>query len=572
MAINSSNVYVYPSGYRQYTTTNGNDSTTTVVNVESRLNTEYNITNSIKALASDETNKKAGSFVINYDSINHTMEFMLSGYHFIIKSFTETGPCWASLELVDRSTGNYSHLVELAPYKNLNVANTDKDLDDNATFIGLNVSSSAPTPQGTNIICSLQLLDNNNSVPKESYWKYQFKDIKTVLNEDLGITNTQKTLFTNGNNEIEINNKVNEKGIKLSSNGNYIQLDEVNNKIKAYGNAIEFSTGAYNFIAFDYNDSGIYMQGYSPNGYGFTAYGTSMYLLDCDIEIDADSLIISSGSKIEINTDTEFSNDVEVDEDLKVYGSASVSGDVSFANDTVRFYSDSTYNYRMLISLSGTSFDYNTVDGLTVDIGNKNIYFTSGQQVRYALVGGNTTYIYGVQTEINNYNGAIRLIGKPVGNSNHVKLTIDPEDGEIIDDDYYTGDIKIQRNGENPISLFGLDTRIKDLENKHLHLHSIYLHNSSVGVAQDTLDCRFTIFNTSVALMSYDDIKSYVANIDSIPATGFIGYSRHYGQVYGLKVSSNKLQVEYIDYYGETTRTEIPFANTYIVDNHIQIF
>ena len=79
----SANVKVFPTAYRQYTTEDTNDNNvTTVTQIESRLNTEYNITNLVNGLLDNTINN--GNFVVDVSTSGNSriLKFCMKGYYF----------------------------------------------------------------------------------------------------------------------------------------------------------------------------------------------------------------------------------------------------------------------------------------------------------------------------------------------------------------------------------------------------------------------------------------------------------------------------------------------------------
>ena len=171
----------------------------------------------------------------------------------------------------------------------------------------------------------------------------------------------------------------------------------------------------------------------------------------------------------------------------------------------------------------------------------------------------------------------MNFIASPAGNSNKVTLIIDPEEGEIIDDDHYTGDILIQRNGETPISLFGayndFNQRTTALENKHLYVHNIELSYTSVGVSQQKLICRFTLFTKTSTILNYDNIVSLMSTLNKIPASGWYGnyQTSNWSVLYGISYKFNKLYVEGRD-NNDPLSMELPFSGSSVNDAVTMIY
>lgn len=128
---NSSDISIYPTAYRQYT----NDGSTTVVDIESRLNTEYNITNLVNGLLDQDINK--GNFVIGWDGT--TLKFCMNGYYVELRNASSYTNLYVKIYIVDTmpSSEDYHNMKELVPSTFNSVNNASRCLDDGTHFLGI---------------------------------------------------------------------------------------------------------------------------------------------------------------------------------------------------------------------------------------------------------------------------------------------------------------------------------------------------------------------------------------------------------------------------------------------------
>ena len=168
----SENVYMYPSGYRQY-----NDGGVDIsVNPESKLNTEFNLTNIVSRLVT----QNKGSFIVSYSQ--NVIEFFIHGYFFQVKNFTPSGDMYATIRLSKTAiTGetDYINMWELYPYdaSTYNTRNLDYLDNSDINFIALYISNTIPEIQTSDDEYYTLCLSKDGSIPKYSKFKLDLDDI-----------------------------------------------------------------------------------------------------------------------------------------------------------------------------------------------------------------------------------------------------------------------------------------------------------------------------------------------------------------------------------------------------------
>jgi len=166
----SANVKVFPTAYRQYTTknTNGNN-ITTVTQIESRLNTEYNITNLVNGLLDNTINN--GNFVIDASVSGNSriLKFCMKGYYFEVTNVPTTiTNLWVKIE-----TSSFDYGQELVPINYSSGAQRDLDekVEDVINFKGLNYVQSEPNDSEY-----LRILENGQ-IPEKSKLRFSTNQI-----------------------------------------------------------------------------------------------------------------------------------------------------------------------------------------------------------------------------------------------------------------------------------------------------------------------------------------------------------------------------------------------------------
>ena len=207
----SNDILIYPTAYRQYV----NDGGTEVINIESRLNTEYNITNLVNGLLDQNINK--GNFVVSYGGVSgdNILKFCMQGYYIELKNASSyTFPLYAKIYIRNTDT-NYNNMLEVVPNTYDEVNNSTRDLDykngDDITFLGIDYLN-APNED------YFQLLDENGAIPEQSKLRFSTNQIgyKDTNNVWHSIANEFKTnkLITN---EL-VTNDIESQHIKDDSN------------------------------------------------------------------------------------------------------------------------------------------------------------------------------------------------------------------------------------------------------------------------------------------------------------------------------------------------------------------
>ena len=168
--VSSNNIRMFPSAFRREVTSSG---TTTTYNPDSHLNTEYNLTNL------SGRNTTTSGFVVSYDTTTNEIEFCIMGYWFksTISEVKVGGyPLYASIKLKLPASATIADVYDrqLVNYTNSGQALENLDETD-GTFTGVYFSTSAPS--ATPNVYSIQLLDENGSVPEVSAIRLTTKNI-----------------------------------------------------------------------------------------------------------------------------------------------------------------------------------------------------------------------------------------------------------------------------------------------------------------------------------------------------------------------------------------------------------
>lgn len=168
----SENVYMYPSGYRQY----NNGGVDISVNPESKLNTEFNLTNIVSRLVT----QNGGSFIVSYSQ--NVIEFFIHGYFFQVKNFTPSGDIYATIRLAKTAiTGetDYVNMWELYPYdtNTYDTRNLDYLSGSDINFIALYISNDTPTIPTSDDEYYTLCLSKDGNIPQYSKFKLDLNDI-----------------------------------------------------------------------------------------------------------------------------------------------------------------------------------------------------------------------------------------------------------------------------------------------------------------------------------------------------------------------------------------------------------
>lgn len=246
----SANVKVFPTAYRQYTTENDGVSTTTPVNVEARLNTEYNITNLVNGLLDNTINN--GNFVVDasVSGNNRILKFCMKGYYFEVTEVpTNITDLWVKIE-----TSPFGYGQELVPinYASGGQRDLDEKVNDVINFIGLNYVQSEPNDSEY-----LRILENGR-VPEKSKIRFSINQIGYLDGTTWVSLETKfktKTLeandsFKSPNILIDTSNNFQVKGINDNSQTN--QAIYVNNSGKivsgSHASTKSITTGSFNVM------------------------------------------------------------------------------------------------------------------------------------------------------------------------------------------------------------------------------------------------------------------------------------------------------------------------------------
>ena len=242
----SANVKVFPTAYRQYT----DDGITTVTQIESRLNTEYNITNLVNGLLDNTINN--GNFVVDasVSGNNRILKFCMKGYYFEVKDVpTNITNLWVKIE-----TSSFDYGQELVPinYSSGGQRDLDEKVEDVISFKGLNYVQSEPNDSEY-----LRILENGQ-IPNKSKLRFSTSQIGYLDGTtwvSLGTKFKTNTLeahasFKSPNILIDTSSNFQVKGINNSSQTN--QAIYVNNSGKivsgSHASTKSITTGSFNVM------------------------------------------------------------------------------------------------------------------------------------------------------------------------------------------------------------------------------------------------------------------------------------------------------------------------------------
>ena len=174
----SSNVKVYPTAYRK--NVNG-----TTWNPESTLNLEYNIT----TLGTRINSAAKDSYVISYDAEAAEITFVIHGYWFRLSNLSQLNhdaskPLYAAITLVNQSAVVSGATIENPRLTSWGGNAIIDNLDAaNGEFQGLYFSD-GPISVNNVTTFALQLLNEGQTVPDESYINLSTKQIKNADGND----------------------------------------------------------------------------------------------------------------------------------------------------------------------------------------------------------------------------------------------------------------------------------------------------------------------------------------------------------------------------------------------------
>ena len=194
--LTSNAINLYPAALR-----GGTDISGQVFDPESRLGTEFNLTNPVNRVTID------GSFVISYSG--NILEFSIHGYYFRVKSvsnlisgFTSSSNIYANIRIKELAQDNYK-LRSLVCYEDGSSTNLDVTTGGISEFKGVSFSTSE---EGDNInTFSLEVLRKvNNSwvVPDTSLLKFDTKSIMIDNTRSDNATDLGEVVYKNGQNQI----------------------------------------------------------------------------------------------------------------------------------------------------------------------------------------------------------------------------------------------------------------------------------------------------------------------------------------------------------------------------------
>lgn len=194
----SNEINLYPTALR-----GGTDITGQVYDPESRLGTEFNLTNAVNRITID------GSFVISHSG--NILEFSIHGYYFRIKSvsslisnFTSDNKIYANIRIKELAQDNYK-LKSLVCYEDGSSTNLDVDDGGTSEFKGINFTNSA---QGDNInTFSLEILrkvDGSWVVPDTSILKIDTKSIMVDDSRSEDSTPLSEVVYKDNQNKIHV--------------------------------------------------------------------------------------------------------------------------------------------------------------------------------------------------------------------------------------------------------------------------------------------------------------------------------------------------------------------------------
>lgn len=393
--IESKNIKVYPSAYRDKS---GNK----VYDPESRLPSEHQITNQIRNM----TSKKGFIVSPTYSSTTsiaegQVFEIFLGGYYFNFKlpPLSSNTKVWACIKLKDMGNSANSALGTNTDYACETLVRTDDKstpLDVSDDFKGLAIIENNTTPPGYDY--TLQLLDSSYKLVRESYIKYEGKDIICGSSSGKGIDE-----------EIVVGNRLIVKDDALKLEWQYNQ-------------------DSYSTIDFSTNDSDSLILKWKgeQNEISQIELGSDI------INISVTDEITPSSSKINIESDNEISiksNDlikihsksVEIKGDVEginVLGNLSTTGNINIKpNYSLKFNDDASIQYNLpniefnrniklnnggIIKDTTNYIEFNKdiklTNGYPVLSSTNNITDVNRKYLHELFVKGKVTYISGTST------------------------------------------------------------------------------------------------------------------------------------------------------------------------------
>ena len=194
--LSSDAVKVYPTALRGTDYRPGD----TIYDPESRLGTEFNLTNAVNRLTID------GSFVIS--KVGNVLEFSIHGYYFKVSSvstlttnFASDSHIYATIRLRELAQQNY-HLLSLVPVED----GTSTNLDVQGTgFVGVGFGTT-DEGDGTNTF-SLEILRKVNNtwvVPDTSLLKFDAEDIMIDVSKNNSAISLHDVLYKDNNGKVNI--------------------------------------------------------------------------------------------------------------------------------------------------------------------------------------------------------------------------------------------------------------------------------------------------------------------------------------------------------------------------------
>ena len=194
--VNSENIKMYPSSKRQYS----NEGDKVIVNPESRLNTEVNLT---LPISKPYANK--GTFVIPRDNLNE-LEFFIEGYYFKltsdginqVTSQSTTSKVFAYIRIGDVSSEDTS-FTELKELMSLdNGATVSSDLDVGGEFHGIGFADTEPSGYTASLLILEKDANANWGIPASSSTKVMLSEVDGTgdLDPEQKSTNADKKIIT----------------------------------------------------------------------------------------------------------------------------------------------------------------------------------------------------------------------------------------------------------------------------------------------------------------------------------------------------------------------------------------
>ena len=246
MNFKSDDISIFPTAWRQYT----NDGDTTVVNIEARLNTEYNITNLVNGLLDQEINN--GNFVVEFK--NNTLKFCMQGYYFQVNNFntyTNMYPLYVKIRVIQTNV-EHPLMKEIVPIgyetgntRNLDTYDSGADLK---TFIGLDYINDPTGTEGY-----FQIFDEQGNIPEKSWLRFSTNQIGyfdgtnwyAITSKFVTDNLTTKNILKDDNDgfiikNINDNNK-NTLGIIVNAQGKIVSNDQ--------SNTVSCTNGVFDFVS-----------------------------------------------------------------------------------------------------------------------------------------------------------------------------------------------------------------------------------------------------------------------------------------------------------------------------------